>query len=141
MYQDKNFWNLPIGTEITPSKIAFYFDNKSYRETFEDVSQMIYERQRKPSKARADKEAMKLFKKYGIGGAWHSDVNLVINAPENVQPFFTNKPKVKGGKVTYQRRIDNPEFLKYYAEPVQINGKWYVKKYNGDVDFIKIEGN
>lgn len=141
MYQDKNFWKVPAGAEITPDKIAFYFDNKSYRETFEDVSQMLYERQRKPSKARADKEAMKLFKKYGIGGAWHSDINLVVNAPENVQPFFTNKPRVKGGKVTYSRRIDNPEFLKYYAEPVQINGKWYVKKYNGDEEFIKIEGN
>lgn len=141
MYGDQGFWKVPAGIEIDANKVAFYFDNKTYRETFEDVSQMLYERQRKPNKVKADKEAMKLFKKYGIGGAWHSDTNLVINAPENIKPFFTNKPRVKGGKVTYQRRIDNPEFLKYYAEPVQINGKWYVKKYNGDEEFIKIEGN
>ena len=76
-----------------------------------------------------------------IRGSWHSDVNLMHYYEEDVLPFFTNKPTVKGGKVTYQRRIDNPELLKYYTEPVQINGNWYVRVFNGDDNFIKIEGN
>ena len=88
------------------------------------------------------KEALTILRdELGFGGWWHSDINLVTNDPTDLIPFFTDVPIVKAGKVTYQRRIDNPEFLKYYAEPVKVNGKWYVKKYNGDVEFIKIEGN
>lgn len=77
----------------------------------------------------------------GIRGSWHSNVNLMHYYDEDIVPFFTFKPTVKGGKVSYSRRLDNPELLKYYTEPVQVNNQWYVKIYNNDVDLIKIKGN
>lgn len=61
-----------------------------------------------------------------------------IRAARNI---VTNRTVIKDDKVSYSRRIDNPELLKYYTEPVQINGNWYVRVFNGDDNFIKIEGN
>ena len=115
-------WNIRLIEEALAAKLEYDNPGKKWQEYYKEASEI-------------------LMNETNLGGAWHSDINLMSYREDVFTPFFTDMPSIKDGKVTYSRRIDNPELLKYYAEPVQINGKWYVKKYNGDVDFIKIEGN
>jgi hypothetical protein len=115
-------WNIRLMEDALAAKLEFDNPGKNWQEYYKEASEI-------------------LMNETNLGGAWHSNVNLMSYREDVFTPFFTEIPNIKDGKVTYSRRIDNPEFLKYYAEPVQINGKWYVKKYNGDEEFIKIEGN
>ena len=115
-------WNVRLMEDALAAKLEFDNPGKNWQEYYKEASEI-------------------LMNETNLGGAWHSNVNLMSYREDVFTPFFTEMPNIKDGKVTYSRRIDNPEFLKYYAEPVQINGKWYVKKYNGDEEFIKIEGN
>lgn len=115
-------WNIRLMEDALAAKLEFDNPGKNWQEYYKEASEI-------------------LMNETNLGGAWHSNINLMSYREDVFTPFFTEMPIVKDGHVTYQRRIDNPEFLKYYAEPVQINGKWYVKKYNGDEEFIKIEGN
>lgn len=115
-------WNIRLMEDALAAKLEYDNPGKNWQEYYKEASEI-------------------LMNETNLGGAWHSNINLMSYREDVFAPFFTEMPNIKDGKVTYSRRIDNPEFLKYYAEPVQINGKWYVKKYNGDVEFIKIEGN
>lgn len=115
-------WNVRLMEDALAAKLEFDNPGKNWQEYYKEASEI-------------------LTNETNLGGAWHSNINLMSYREDVFTPFFTEMPNIKDGKVTYSRRIDNPEFLKYYAEPVKVNGRWYVKKYNGDEEFIKIEGN
>lgn len=117
-----SIWNIRLMEDAIVAKLRFENPKKSWDECYKEASEI-------------------LMNETNLGGAWHSDIDLMSYREDVFTPFYTEMPNIKDGNVTYSRRIDNPEFLKYYAEPVKVNGRWYVKKYNGDEEFIKIEGN